>query len=198
MQSWPGALLLLVNQAQCAWSRCREQSRQANARSDAPPLLWALPKYAQIWPQFWRGSAAHVHWRRSSDVNRSGVCRGSHRRPIGMRRAPATEDPHLRAAHSTHPSRMPWNSHYDAREECAERLDGSSQGAPTSASPLRALPSLTNRHCDGCSISGREQHRRIRTPACFAMARSLEYSSTRRWRPPKFQLSSPGTGKRPR
>ena len=68
---------------------------------------------------------------------------------------------------------VPWNHHCDAREESAERLGDSSQGvrepAATSLSPLRALPNLTKRHRDGRSVPRREQHRRIRAPACHAV-----------------------------
>ena len=121
---------------------------------------------------------------------------------------------------------MPWNYHYDAREESAERLDDSSQGVleptATSASPLRALPNLTKRQRDGRSVPKREQEDPNVSTSCGG--RSSENSSTQRrtlatiWpevrpcsscpapthsqtcigRPPKFQLSSSGTGWRPR
>ena len=137
------------------------------SKTDAPSLLWALPKYAQNW--FWTGSAGHVHWRRGSERNRrttsaEAECRGSHRRRIGMGRVPAAGDPYHRATHSTHPSRMPWNSEYDDRSS-QEVLEP----AVTSASPLRVLPNLTKRHCDWPSIPRREKHWKIRTPACYAV-----------------------------
>ena len=56
-------------------------------------------------------------------------------------------------ATSTHPSRVPWNNHCDAREESTEGPADSSQGvlepSATSASPLRANPTFTRGHRDG-------------------------------------------------
>ena len=52
-----------------------------------------VAKYARSWPQFWTGSAARTHWRRST--------RGAHRRRIRRRRDPATGQPRPRAARST-------------------------------------------------------------------------------------------------
>ena len=79
----------------------------------------------------------------------------------------AAGEPCPRAAHSTHPSRVPWNYHRDAREESAEGLDDSSQGvfenSATSASPLRPLPNFTRGRRDGRGTL------RVRAPACYAV-----------------------------
>ena len=71
-------LAILVTQAasrkssDTAFSRISLPGKPLRAvpKTDAPLSPSTLPKYAQSWHQFWTGSAAHVHWRRSSERNR--------------------------------------------------------------------------------------------------------------------------------
>ena len=102
--------------------------------------------------------------------NRSGKHRGSQRRRIRRKRAPSGR-PCPGAAHSTHPSRVPWNYHCGARDESAGGCDDSSWRVlelaatreGTSTSPLWALPNFTKGHRRG-------QNRRIRTRASYILS----------------------------
>ena len=100
-----------------------------------------------------------------SGDNRGGVHQGSQRRRIRRERGPATERPCPGAAHSAHPSRMPWGYHYGARDESAGSSDDSPRGILELATTLkRALPSSlwsfpnsTKSHRDGRRIGGLER-----------------------------------------
>ena len=102
-------------------------------------------------------------------VNKNGTRRGSHRRRIRT----ATGRPCPRAAHSTHPQRVPWNCHCGARDESEGGLHGSSQGilepATTPVPPLWTLPNRMKGHRDDRRIPRRGQNRRIGTSACYAV-----------------------------
>ena len=80
------------------------------------------PRYLQSWLQFWTNPQAHARWRKRSEWcgsghNRCEIFRGSQWQRIRRRRAPAAGRPFPDAAHSAHPSQVPWSHHCDAREE---------------------------------------------------------------------------------
>ena len=126
-----------------AWERCGDEShpffRQTNVRSPMKNRCAsspALPTHLQSGRQSWTSPEAHGHWRRSLEwirANGDGIHRGSHRR-----------QPCPGVAHSTHPSRVPWNCHC-AREESAEGPDGSCQGVLPTAAILAQDPSAKSR-----------------------------------------------------
>ena len=137
-----------------------------------PTNLLTLLKYSHSWLEFWRGSEAHTQWRRSSERIRA---RRQQKRNTSRFSSAADQDSDWaapRAAHSTHPQRVPWNCHCGARDESAGGLGGSSLGmlepATTPAPPLWTLPNrMKGRH--DRKIPQRGQHRRIGTSACYAV-----------------------------
>ena len=134
-----------------------------------PANLSTLPMYLQSWLQFWTGG--RVRSGSGCGNNGNGVHQGSQRR-IRRERAPAAGWPCPGAAHSTHPSRIPWSCH-GARDESAGRSDDSSRGIlelaatckGTSPSPLWSFPNSAVSHRNGRRSARRGQNRRIRAPA---------------------------------
>ena len=102
--------------------------------------------------------------------------RGSHRRRIRRGRAPAAGQPCPRA-HSTRPSRAPWNDYCDAREESAEGLADSCQGVVWS----RQQPPL---HRCGHFRTSRDPSTRTKSEdssaSVLCCTRPAEYSSMQR------------------
>ena len=98
-----------------------------------------------------------VRSRIGNGVNRSGACRGSHRRRIRSGRAPAVREggPYPRATHSAGTRHecpgiiTMTNEKRTLRKDWMALLRESLELAGTSASPLRGLPNLTKHHCDG-------------------------------------------------
>ena len=145
-------------------SPCREQSHpsplQANARSPknrcASPLVDPVEVRAKLASVLDRLSATGGEVRSGigNGVNRSGLCRGSHRRRIRMRRAPAVG---AGITTTTHEKRV-------RKDWMAFLLEP----AATSASPLRTLLNLSKRHSEDSKAS------------MLCDARSSENSGTQR------------------
>ena len=164
--------------------------------------------------QFWTGPEAHAHGRKILELIRVCGSRGDGvHQPPRSRLCPGAD-------HSTHPSRVPWSCHCGARDESAEGSDDSSWGIlelaatrkGTSPSPPRSFPNFAKGHRDGHRSPGRGQNRGVRMRARCVVPdlRDNRVCSEEQWPrldmwlavartvPPKPQVSSPGTGKRPR
>ena len=126
-----------------AWSRCRHQSHpspcQANLRCPiknrcaSPPTPRTCRNTCKV--GYSSGPAQNLTliggrvrsgYVRVNDGNE--IHQGSQRRRIRRERAPATGRPCPGAAHSTHPSLIPWSYHCSARDESAGRSVDSSWG----------------------------------------------------------------------
>ena len=104
-------------------SRIRLPGKPVRAVPSKNPMRFPLPKYQAQQRTFTGGEV------------QSGIGRRQQKRSMS-RFLSADQDgksstgggPSPRATHSTHPLRMPWNHHCDAREKSAERPGGPSQG----------------------------------------------------------------------
>ena len=118
------------------------------------------------WPQFWTGSAAHCHWRRSSEQNRE---RRQHKR--SMSRFSSAADQDGKSSSGVGPYECP-GIITATRKDWMALLKGALEPAAAS-SPLRALPNRTKRHCDGRNIGGFERQHVMR----FQISGELEYAA---------------------
>ena len=106
-------------------------------------------------------------------VFRNGAHRSSQRRRIRRGRASETGQSCPSAAHSTHPSQVPWSERWSARDESTGRPSDSHQGILELAtsrkgsppSSLWSLPNSTKSHRDDRRSPRRGKNRRVRSAA---------------------------------